>query len=58
MASIKKSQVGLDLKHSRLLCGIFLPVSLPPIFDMGDNLKERKGDLFPIEKFVDKEITF
>jgi hypothetical protein len=40
------------------MCGIFLPVSFPPIFDVGDSLKELKGDLFTIGKIVDKEITF
>jgi hypothetical protein len=39
MASIKNPS-GFGLKHSRLLYGIFLKVSFPPIFDMGDNLKE------------------
>jgi hypothetical protein len=28
------------------------------MFDMGDHLKERKGDIFPIGKIMDGEITF
>jgi hypothetical protein len=46
----KKIPSGLNPKYSRLLYGIFLPVSFPPMFDMGDNLKECKGDLFSIKK--------
>jgi hypothetical protein len=34
----KKVPSGLNPKYSRLLCGVFLTTSLPPIFDMGDNL--------------------
>jgi hypothetical protein len=49
---------GLGLKHSGLFYGILLTISLPPIFYMGENLKERKGDIFSIEKIVDREITF
>jgi fucose permease len=40
------------------LCGTFLPVSFPPIFDMGESLKECKGDIFPVGKIVNREITF
>jgi hypothetical protein len=50
----KRVPSGLDPKYSILLCGFFLIVSLPPIFDMGDNLKERKGDIFPIGKIVEQ----
>jgi hypothetical protein len=46
----KKIQVGLDPIYSRLLYGNFLPVSFPPMFDMGESLKECEGDLFPVEK--------
>jgi hypothetical protein len=48
----------LDLKYSKLLCGVLFTVSFPPMFDMGDNLKERKSDIFPIGKIVDREIPF
>jgi hypothetical protein len=54
----KKISSGFNLKHSRILYGIFLTVSFQPIFDMGDNLEECKGDLFSIGKIVDIEITF
>jgi hypothetical protein len=53
----KKIPSELDPKYSRILCGIFLPVSFSPMFDMGGSLKERKGDLFSVEKIVNKEIT-
>ena len=35
-------------KCSKILCEFFLLVSFPPMFDMGDSLKECKGDLFPV----------
>jgi hypothetical protein len=44
--------------YFRLLYGTFLPVSFPPMFDMGESLEESEGDLFPIRKMVNKEITF
>jgi hypothetical protein len=49
---------GLNQKYSRLLCVIFLPVSFPPMFDMGESLKECKGDLFSVGKIMNREITF
>jgi hypothetical protein len=49
---------GLSPIYSRFLCGTFLLVSFPPMFDMGDILEECEGDLFPVEKIVNKEITF
>jgi hypothetical protein len=54
----KKIPSGLDPIYSRLLYGTFLPVSFPPMFDMGESLKECEGDLFPVRKIVNKEITF
>jgi hypothetical protein len=54
----KKSPSGLGPIYSRFLCGNFLPVSFPPMFDMGESLEEYEGDLFPVEKIVNKEITF
>jgi hypothetical protein len=54
----KKIPSGLGPKYSRYLYGILLLVSFPPIFDTGNNLKERKGDIFSVRKIVDKEITF
>jgi hypothetical protein len=47
---------GFGLKISILLYGIFLIVILPPNFDIGDNLMEKKGDIFPIRKTMDREI--
>jgi hypothetical protein len=49
---------GFDLEHSRLLCGNFITVIFPPMFDMGESLKEHEGDIFPVRKIVHKEITF
>jgi hypothetical protein len=45
---------GLIPIYSRLLCGNFLPVSFPPMFDMVKRLKECEGDLFPMGKIVNK----
>jgi hypothetical protein len=53
----KRVPSGLDPKYSRLLYGVFLIVSLPPMFDIGESLKEHKGDIFPIGKIMDREIT-
>jgi hypothetical protein len=54
----KKIPSGLSPKYSRILCGTFLPVIFPPMFDMGEILKERKGDLFSVGKIVNREIAF
>jgi hypothetical protein len=54
----KKIPSGLDPIYSRLLCGTLLPVSFPPMFDIGERLKECEGDLFLVEKIVNKETTF
>ena len=43
----KKISSGLDPIYSRF-CGTLLPVSFPPMFDMGETLKECEGDIFPI----------
>jgi hypothetical protein len=44
--------------YSILLCGTFLPVSFPPMFDMREKFKECEGDLFFVGKIVNREITF
>jgi hypothetical protein len=54
----KKISSGIDPIYSRLLCGTFLPVSFPPMFDMRKSFKECEGDLFFVGKIVNKEITF
>ena len=54
----KKIPSGLDPIYSRLLCGTFLLVSFPPMFDMEESLEECEGDIFPVGKIVNKEITF
>jgi fucose permease len=53
----KKIPSGIDPIYSRFLCGTFLPVSFPPIFYMGESLKECEGDLFPIGEIMNIEIT-
>jgi hypothetical protein len=54
----KKIPSGLNPIYSRFLCRTFLLVSFPPMFDMGESLEECKGDLFPVRKIVNREITF
>jgi hypothetical protein len=54
----KKIPSGIDPIYSRLFCGTFLLVSFPPMFDMGESFKECEGDLFPVGKIVNREITF
>jgi hypothetical protein len=53
----KKITSGLSPIYSKFLCGYFLPVSFKPMFDMGESLEECEGDLFPVGKIVNKEIT-
>jgi hypothetical protein len=43
----KKIPSGLSPIYSRFLCGNFLLVSFPPMFDMGESLNECEGDIFP-----------
>jgi hypothetical protein len=52
----KKIPSGLGPIYSRLLCGIVLPVSFPPMFDMGKRLKEYEADIFPVGEIMNKEI--
>jgi hypothetical protein len=54
----KKIPSGFNPKYSRLLYGNLLPVIFPPMFDMGESLKECKGDIFSVKKTVNKEINF
>jgi hypothetical protein len=54
----KKIPSGIGPIYSRLLYGTFLPVSFPPMFDMGERFKECEGDIFPVEKIMNREITF
>jgi hypothetical protein len=54
----KKIPSGLGPIYSTLLCRNFLSVSFPIMFDMGESLKECEGDIFPVGKIVNKEITF
>jgi hypothetical protein len=54
----KKIPSGLGPIYSRLLSGNFLPVSFPPMFDMGESLEECEGDIFLVGKILNREITF
>jgi hypothetical protein len=45
-------------KNCRFLHDPLLRVSIPPVFNMGNGLEECKSDIFPIEKIVDKKISF
>jgi hypothetical protein len=54
----RKFPSGLDPIYSRILCGTFLPISFPPMFDMGESLKECTCDLFPVGEIMNREITF
>jgi hypothetical protein len=54
----KKIPGGLGAIYSRLLCVTLLLVSFPPMFNMGESLKECEYDLFSVEKIVNREITF
>jgi hypothetical protein len=54
----KKIPSGLNPIYFRLLYGTLLPISFPPMFDMGESFKECECDLFPIEKIMNIEITF
>jgi hypothetical protein len=54
----KKVPSGLSPIYSRLLCGNFLPVIFPPMFDMEEILKECEGDLLLVEEIMNREITF
>ena len=54
----KKIPSGLNPIYSRLLCGNFLSVSFPQIFDMGESFEECEGDSFLIGKILNRETTF
>jgi fucose permease len=54
----KKIPSGIVSIYYRILCGSFLPISFPPMFDMGERLKECEGDLFPVGEIMNIEITF
>jgi hypothetical protein len=54
----KKIPSGIGPIYSRLLCGTLLPISFPPIFYIGENLKECEGDIFLVGKIMNREITF
>jgi hypothetical protein len=49
---------GGDQKYFIFLYGPFLRVSILPFLNLGDDLEECKGNILPIEKIVDRKITF
>jgi hypothetical protein len=53
----KKIPNGIGPIYSKLLCGTFLPVSFPPMFDMRESFKECESDLFFVGKIVNREMT-
>jgi len=54
----KKNPCGLGAIYYIFLCGNFLPVIFPPMFDMGEIFEEFEGDIFPVKKLLNREITF
>jgi hypothetical protein len=54
----KKILSELGPIYSRLLYENLIPISFPPIFDMGESLKECEGDIFPVGEIMNREITF
>jgi hypothetical protein len=54
----KRTPSGYDSRHYGFLHGLLLIVCLPPILNMGDDLKEKKGDIFSIGKIMDTKIPF
>ena len=49
----KRFPSGFDSKHFIFLYRCLLIISLPPIFEMGDSLKEGESDLPSIVKILD-----
>ena len=58
MASMKEAQVGFVSNIPDSADDFCSEISTPPILDMGECLKERKGDLFSVKQIVDREIPF
>ena len=54
----KKIPSGLGPIFSRLLCGTLLPISFPPMFHIGESLKECEDDHLDVGKIMNREITF
>jgi hypothetical protein len=52
----KKIPSGFNPIYSRLLYGTLLPISFPPMFDMGESLKECEGDIFLVGKIMNRVI--
>jgi hypothetical protein len=50
----KKIPSGIDHIYSIFICGTFIPVFFPPMFDMGETLNECEGDIFPIGTILNK----
>ena len=53
----KRFPSGFYFEYLRFILCLPLAVPIPPIFDMGEGLKEREGDLFNVEFFLNREVT-
>jgi hypothetical protein len=49
---------GGNCKYCRFLYGPLLRLSIPPVLNLGDGLKEGKSNIFLVRKIVDREIPF
>jgi hypothetical protein len=54
----KQIPSGLDPKYYKLIYGVLIPTIFPLMIDMGEILKECKGDIFFVGKIVNRKITF
>jgi hypothetical protein len=45
-------------KFHRLTVDMYLLVTFPPIFNMGEGFKEREADLFSVREILNKVIPF
>jgi hypothetical protein len=50
----RKIPIGVGPIYSKFLCGTFLPISFPLIFDMGGILEDYEGDIFPVELILNR----
>jgi hypothetical protein len=49
---------GYDCKQCGFLRGLLITISISPILDMGENIKDKKGDLSLSRKITDRKIPF
>jgi hypothetical protein len=58
MESQKESHVGATTNIADSSTDPLLRVSIPPVFNMGNNLEDCKNDLFLVTKIVHRKIPF